>query len=240
MEALLSAGEWLAIVLGGLIIRFGAAVAVLAAIVMVLLPIVYAFEGGRRLLRRVRGIEDVQGFEWRRGPRYAPSHLWLGERGGLVRLGLDSIAARVLAAARDVVVPPVGTRVVAGAPLARFTAGHASIAVPAPFDGVVADVNVRLGDQPDLASRHPYGGGWLVELEPADRAYRRLPRAAEARRWFDREAGKLTFALEHATGYAAADGGEPIAPHHELLTDDQVVQLAAAFLGASVSKDGRS
>ena len=80
MDALYAAGEWLAIVIGGLLLRFAAAVAILAALVAVLLPVLYAFEGGRRLLRRLRGVEEVHGFEWRRQPRYASTHLWLGER----------------------------------------------------------------------------------------------------------------------------------------------------------------
>ena len=210
MEALLSTGEWLAIVLGGLIVRFAAAIAVLAALVVVLLPIVYAFEGGRRLLRRVRGIEDVHGFEWRRGRRYAPSHLWLGERGGLVRLGLDAVAARVLAAARDVY-----CRSARASPRAHRLRGSPPVT-------------------PRLPCRHPSTASWPTSTSAwaMSRSSPRGTRTAEggsssSSPWIGptgacparprrgdgsiREAGKLTLALEHATGYAAADGGEPIA-----------------------------
>ena len=114
MEALLSTGEWLAIVLGGLIVRFAAAIAVLAALVVVLLPIVYAFEGGRRLLRRVRGIEDVHGFEWRRGAAVRAVAPVAGRarrsRAARARRGRGT---RARSRARRVL-PPVGTRIAAG------------------------------------------------------------------------------------------------------------------------------
>jgi glycine cleavage system H lipoate-binding protein len=236
MGALSSAGEWLAIVLGGLAVRLAIAVGILAALVAVLLPVLYAFEGGRRLLRHLRGIQDVHGFEWRRQPRYAATHLWLGERAGLVRLGLDSLAARLLSRARQVELPPVGRHVEVGAPIATFRTGGAGIAVPAPIEGVVARVNPKVSDYADLATRHSYSRGWLVEIRPATGDFRRLPRAQEARDWFSGEAVKLTLALEHATGRAAADGGVPVVPDHLLVTDDQLGQLAGEFLHASVTR----
>jgi glycine cleavage system H protein len=239
MEFLLSAFEWVAVVAGGLLIRAGVAVAVLAAIVAVVLPVMLAFEGGRRLVRRARGLEDVHGFEWRRALRYAPAHLWVAERGPAVRLGLDAMAARVLLNARHVQVPAPGSRIAAGGALARVTAGGREVTLPAPVAGVVTGVNRQLDASPDLAVREPYSGGWLVELRPDTRDYASLPRAARAREWFRGEAAKLTFALEHAHGYAAADGGVPIAPDHQLLGDDDVERLAVEFLGATVAAGAR-
>jgi glycine cleavage system H protein len=235
MEALLAAAEWIAIVLGGLIIRAALVILMMAAIVAVLLPVLYAFEGGRRLLLRLRGIEHVHGFEWRRQPRYASTHLWLGERGRTVRIGLDSVAARLLARVEEIDLLPGGSRVSAGDPIATFVTRHGAVAVPAPVDGVVERVNARLGDRPDLPMQHPYGEGWLVDVKPATSDFRALPRANEARRWFSAEAVKLTFALEHASGYAAADGGEPTVPHHALLTGDDFARLATEFLNAKVT-----
>ena len=234
MDALLAAGEWVGLVLGGLIVRFAAAVAFLAVMVAVLMPVILAFEGGRRLVRRARGILDLHGFEWRRGLRYTPAHLWLAERGDAVRVGLDSMAARLLAGAGTVDVVPVGTRVTAGAPIARFRTGAFSIAVPAPVAGVVAAVNPQLGDQPSLAARQPYAAGWLAEIGPSDRQYRALPRATAARRWFEGEAVRFNHSLEHAMGVAAADGGVPIVADHLLLTPEQVGGLAKDFLQATV------
>ena len=240
MEALYSAGEWLAIVLGGLILRFAAAVAMLAALLVVLLPIVYAIEGGRLLLRHVLGIKTLHGFEWRPRPRYTSTHLWLGERARVVRLGLDSLAARLLERAGRIALPRAGSHVNIGDPIATFTAGGRVIVLPAPIEGTVSGVNSGLRGRADLATRHPYGRGWLLEVRPADDGYRSLPRAESARRWFDAEAMKLTLALEHATGRAAADGGVPTVPDHLLVSQDQLGRLAAEFLHASVAASDRS
>lgn len=236
MDFLVEAFRWLAIVVGGLLIRAGVAIAVLAALVAVILPVMLAFEGGRRLLRRARGLEDVRGFEWRRALRYAPAHLWIAERGPAVRLGLDTMAARVLLNARHVEVPRAGTHVAEGGTLARVTAGDREVTLPAPMAGVVTSTNPRLDASPDLAVRQPYSGGWLVELLPDTSEYTALPRAAQALEWFRGDAAKLTFALEHAHGYAAADGGVPIVPDHQLLGDDDVERLAVEFLGATVTR----
>jgi hypothetical protein len=96
-------------------------------------------------------------------------------------------------------------------------------------------VNDRLSARPEATTEHPYEGGWLVEMRPLDAAFRMLPRAGVARQWFDEEAKRLAFRLDHAQELAAADGGVPIVPHRALLTGEQFERLAAEFLKATVS-----
>jgi glycine cleavage system H protein len=236
METLLAALQWVAIGLGGLLLRAGVAILVLAAVVAVVTPVIFAFEGGRRMLQRLRGLEQVHGFEWRRALYYAPRHVWLAARGSSMRLGLDPMAARVLVDAERVELPEVGSRLAAGAPLARITAGGRRVTVPTPIEGVVTDANATLASSPALAVRQPYAGGWLVELKPATQAYEAFPRASRALAWFKDEASRLTFALEHAHGYAAADGGVPIHADHQRLDDEALERIAAEYLGATVER----
>jgi glycine cleavage system H protein len=235
METIYSAVEW--VVLGALAVlgRVGFALAVVLVAIAVLLPVVYAFEGGRRLLARLRGIQELHGLEWRREPFYSAAHLWLRDRGSVVRLGIDALAARVLSRVDQVALPAVGTAVAKGAPVATFTAGRHVVSVPAPVEGIVTMVNDRLATRPETATEHPYGGGWLVEVRPVDAGFRTLPRAAVARQWFDEEAKRLAFRLDHAQELAAADGGVPIVRHRALLTDEQFERVAAEFLQATVS-----
>jgi glycine cleavage system H protein len=235
METIYSAVQWLVLAVIAVLARAGFALAVVLAAIAVLLPVVYAFEGGRRLLARARGIQELHGLEWRRSPFYSTAHMWLRARGTVVRLGIDALAARLLARVEQVALPVVGTPVAKGAPLATFTAGGHLISVPAPIDGVVTTVNNRLAAQPESVTEHPYGGGWLVELRPAEAAFRTLPHAAASRQWFDGEAARLASALDHAHELAAADGGVPLVPHRMLLTDAQFERLAAEFLHATVS-----
>jgi glycine cleavage system H protein len=236
MDTLLAAGQWLAIVIGGLLVRAAAAILVLAVIVAVVAPFMLALEVGQRLINRLRGVEHVRGFEWRRSLDYAPGHLWVAARGARLRLGLDALAARILANARAVALPPPGAAVAAGSTLARVTVNGSEVALPAPVGGVVAAVNPRLATSPEAAVHHPYGGGWLVEIAPEGAALPALWRAAEGRAWFGAEAAKLTCALEHAGGYAAADGGDPILVAHERAIDEHVDELARDILGATVTR----
>jgi glycine cleavage system H protein len=39
-----------------------------------------------------------------------------------------------------------------------------------PIAGVVADINTRLGESPEIVNSDPYGEGWMVRLEPKDPA----------------------------------------------------------------------
>jgi glycine cleavage system H protein len=235
METIIAAIEW--VVLGAVAVlgRVGFALGVVLLAIAVLLPIVYAFEGGRRLLARLRGIQELHGLEWRSEPFYSSAHMWLRDRGAVVRLGIDALAARVLSRVEQVALPAVGSAVAKGATVATFKAGNHLVSVPAPVDGIVTMVNDSLATRPEAATEHPYGGGWLVEVRPTDAGFRTLPRAAVARQWFDEEAKRLAFRLDHAQELAAADGGVPIVPHRALLTDEQFARLAEEFLKASVA-----
>jgi glycine cleavage system H protein len=235
MESIYSGVEWLAFAVVAIAARVGFALVVVLAAIAILVPVVYGVEGVRRLLARVRGIQELHGLEWRRSPFYSSAHVWLRERGAVVRLGIDALAARLLAGVHQVALPVVGTHVAKGAPLATFTSAGHRVTVPAPFEGVVAAVNGRLRGRPEAATEQPYGGGWLLELTPVDELYRGLPRGGVARHWFDEEAGRLALALDRAHGLAAADGGVPIVPHRALLSDEQFTRLASEFLKASVS-----
>ncbi len=233
MDALKNTVEWFGILVGGVALRFLVFVLIIAALSAVIVPILYAIEGARVALVRAGG-EKVHGLEWRRRPRYTPAHLWLRERAGVLRLGIDDLAARLLRRADQIVLPAPGSRVLKGEPVATFRAGAKRVALAAPIDGVVAHVNERLSDHPAEAMEHPYSRGWLVDVAPDDRSLEMLPRPA-VRRWFDAEAARFTIALEHAAGVAAADGGEPVVPDHVLLTDEQFAALAREFLQARVT-----
>src|SRR5512134_2228716 len=152
METIYTAVEWLALAVIAVLARVGFALAVVLVAIAVLLPFVYAFEGGRRLLARVRGIQELHGLEWRRTPFYSAAHLWLRERGNVVRVGLDALGARLLSRVDQVAFPVIGAQVAKGAPIATFTAGGHRVSVPAPMDGVVMSVNNRLNAQPEAVT----------------------------------------------------------------------------------------
>jgi glycine cleavage system H lipoate-binding protein len=231
----LSALETALLLIGGLAFRFLLALAVVAALLVVVTPLALTVDGAHRAWLRSIGFERVAGLTWRRGTYYTPVHTWLRRRAGLVRVGFDDIAARVLRHIDEVTLPAEGARLIPGDPLFSATVGGRRFDVPAPVGGVVRRINRRLFSDPNAVIRDPYRGGWLMELAPFDEQYRALPAGANARRWFESEAARLSGAFDRATGVMAADGGELLIPANVALTAEQFDALAGDFLAARTS-----
>jgi glycine cleavage system H protein len=235
MDALWNVVTNAAILMAGLAVRFAVALALLAVLVAVLLPFLYAGEGVQRLWRRLEGYASVAGLTWRRRTYYSPLHTWLHARGSRVRVGLDDLAGRLLRRIDDVTLPIEGTYLKEGDALLTMTSGLRGVVVPAPVEGIVTRVNSDLLDRPQAVIADPYRRGWLIEMQPATADYRRLRHDDEARAWMAAEAHRLSIALERATGIVAADGGELAIPSHLLLGEKQFGELAREFLGARLA-----
>jgi glycine cleavage system H lipoate-binding protein len=232
MDALWAFVENAAILIAGLATRFAVALALLALLVAVLLPFLYAGEGIRRLWRRLEGFASVAGLAWRRRTYYAPSHAWLRLRAGRLRIGLDDLAGRLLRRVDAVLLPAVGTHLKEGDPLLTVGRGRREVVIPSPIEGTVRHVNGRLLSHPDSLVTSPYERGWLVDVDPATDGYRKLRHDEEAAGWMLDEATRLSHALEHATGVMAADGGELMVPAHLAVNEKQLELLACEFLAA--------
>lgn len=232
MDALWNLVENAAILVAGLAVRFAFAAVVLAVLVALLLPFLYAGEGARRLWRRAAGFASVGGLTWRSGTYYAPTHAWLRARAGQLRVGLDDLAGRLLRSVDSIALPAVGTVLQAGDAMLTMGTGRRGLVIPAPVAGTITRVNRTLLERPQAVVDDPYGRGWLVELEPAGDHLRNLRRDAEARTWMSGEAARLSHALEDATGILAADGGELVVPTHLLISDEQRAALEQQFLKA--------
>lgn len=232
MDALWNVVENGAILVAGLAVRFAIAIALLAALVALLLPFVYAGEGIRRLWRRASGFGSVNGLTWRSRTYYSPAHSWLRARAGQLRVGLDDLAGRLLRSIDGIRFPEVGTQLNVGDALLTVAAGRRAMVIPSPVEGTVTRVNRSLLERPQALVDDPYGRGWLVEIYPANQQFRALKRDDEACKWMGGEAARLSHALEHATGILAADGGELMVPSHLLISEEQRLALERQFLGA--------
>jgi glycine cleavage system H lipoate-binding protein len=228
MDTLLKVLEAAAILIGGLVFRFAIFFAIMVVLIMALLPFVYASEAGRKIWERY-AIARVGGLFWRGHTYYTPTHAWLRERAGRLRVGLDDLAVRLIGHVEALTLPIVGAQLKAGDPFLSVGTGPGTLLIRTPVDGVVQRVNPRLTATPDALSRDPYRRGWLVEMVPLDRAYRTMPHDDQAKGWFAAEAGRLAMALEQATGIAAADGGELVIPAELLLSDEHKRTLAREF-----------
>lgn len=102
---------------------------------------------------------------------YTPKHTWARiTPEGNVRVGITEYAQRHLKGIARVMTEPVGTEVRKMDPLGVAETWLFMFDLYAPVSGVVARVNERLSDEPNLLNEDPYGEGWVVEIRPKDPA----------------------------------------------------------------------
>jgi len=223
--------------IGVFIVGVAARGALILGVILVLsLPVMliaFALRGAEGLKRRHLGLREVSGLIFRPDLWYAPTHTWLAHRrGGSLAIGLDDLALRLMPNVTGLEVPPAGTAVTRGAPLATVYSGGRCVTIPSPVTGTVAAVNRAALRDPGLVRREGYGRGWMVAVTPADEAFAGLPRGERAERFMRRESARWSGRLEAELGMAAADGGHLVTPAHTALGEASWDRLAAEFLGA--------
>ena len=104
--------------------------------------------------------------------RYTAEHEWVARQGDsvTVRVGITDFAQDALGDIVFVQLPDPGTKVEAGQALGEVESTKSVSEIYAPVSGTVVGRNDQLADTPELVNTEPYGGGWLVEIEPTDPA----------------------------------------------------------------------
>lgn len=225
MTPLYEAFELILVVAVGLLARAAVALLFVLALALPLLALAIAWEA----LTRPR-ISRAGDFAWREDAFYAPGHTWVapGRRGLL--FGIDDLARRLLSHATRVSLPQVGAFLRAGEQAVVVATGDRRVTLPVPVAGTVTAVNHDVLRDPALASRDPYGHGWLLRLRPAEGDPLELPHGARGREWLAAEGHRFAHALELELGVAAADGGDFHVPPHLALGDAQWHRLTEQFL----------
>jgi glycine cleavage system H protein len=104
--------------------------------------------------------------------RYTAEHEWVARQGDsvTVRVGITDFAQDALGDIVFVQLPDPGTKIEAGQALGEVESTKSVSEIYAPVSGTVVGRNDQLADTPELVNTEPYGGGWLVEIEPTDPA----------------------------------------------------------------------
>ena len=105
--------------------------------------------------------------------KYTSEHEWVrepGEQEGSVRIGITHYAQDALGDIVYVSLPEVGETVSAGSTCGELESTKSVSDVYAPVSGEVVARNDALDATPELVNNDPYGGGWLFEVVPSDRA----------------------------------------------------------------------
>jgi glycine cleavage system H protein len=102
--------------------------------------------------------------------RYTNDHEWLRDQGATTTVGITQFAVDQLGDITLVDLPKDGDLVTKGQRFGTIESVKSVSDLYAPVSGRVVRTNDALRSTPELVNSEPYGGGWMVELEPSDRA----------------------------------------------------------------------
>lgn len=102
--------------------------------------------------------------------KYTEQHEWARADGNRVWVGITDFAQDALGDVVYVDIPEVGTEVRAGEPFGEVESTKSVSDVYAPVTGTVTVRNEALVDAPELVNQDPYGEGWMIAIESADRS----------------------------------------------------------------------
>ncbi len=163
-------------------------------------------------------VMSLGGLEFPKAYGFHPGHTWAAiENPQHARVGLDSFAANLVGPIDSVELPGLNRWVRQGQRVCKVASGDTTIDFVAPVEGIITAVNSRLREEPGLATREPYGDGWLYKVQSPDLVLnmKNLLKGGLVRTWF-RDCIERVNAM--AAGFAPAlaqDGGLPV---HGLLT----------------------
>ncbi|MFN8634630.1 MAG: glycine cleavage system protein GcvH [Chloroflexota bacterium] len=102
--------------------------------------------------------------------RYTVEHEWVKLEGDLAVVGITHFAQDQLGDVVYVELPKVGDRVESMKPFGVIESVKTASDLFAPVSGTVAEVNGQITTEPQLVNDAPYGGGWLIKVQPDDPA----------------------------------------------------------------------
>jgi glycine cleavage system H protein len=102
--------------------------------------------------------------------RYTTDHEWLRDQGATTTVGITQFAVDQLGDITLVDLPKAGDLVTKGQRFGTIESVKSVSDLYAPVSGKIVRINEALRASPELVNQDPYAGGWMVELEPTDRA----------------------------------------------------------------------
>lgn len=153
---------------------------------------------------------NVKGFDVPEGHYFHDGHTWARiESGGFIRVGLDDFSLKLLGKADAFDLPLTG-KVLNHSQVGWGLKRKDNAAdVLSPINGVITEVNPEIRKNPEIASRDPYGEGWLFSVHNSDikGTFKQLMDDSQGAAWISREVSDLEKMIERVAGPMATDGG---------------------------------
>ncbi len=102
--------------------------------------------------------------------RYTSDHEWLRPQGTNWRVGITQFAVDQLGDITLVDLPKEGDLITKGQRFGTIESVKSVSDLYAPVSGRVLAINPALKDQPELVNSAPYTEGWMIDLEPSEKA----------------------------------------------------------------------
>jgi glycine cleavage system H lipoate-binding protein len=181
-----------------------------------------------RTLPPRRGWFDVpDGYYFHQG------HGWVvPEEAGVVRVGMDDFAQKLLGRASGLALPAVGARLAQGEPAWHVRVDGHAIPMVSPVDGQVVAVNPDVATSPAVVNADPYQRGWLLKVRVPNpkAASRNLLAGTVAHRWMEAITEQLRGMHAAELGVVLPDGGFPVDGFARALSPERWDQVAREFL----------
>ncbi len=144
---------------------------------------------------------------------FHPGHAWARvEDTGIVTVGMNDFAAKLLGSADSISLPKVGSQVKQGSLGWGFKTDSRVIHMLSPIQGEVVAVNDKVANNPAAAFADPYGDGWILRVKSSDLTsnMKNMIPGGIAWKWFD-NIGQTLAALGASQGAASMyeEGGAP-------------------------------
>jgi glycine cleavage system H protein len=172
-------------------------------------------------------------FEIREPLLYHPGHAWaLPRPDGLLTVGMDDFAQKLLGEADAVRLPEVGDALEQGAPGFRLAVDGKDIDLLSPVDGVVLARNDKVLAKPALLNDDPYGEGWLVKVKPTrgKPGLVGLLHGDLARAWMAEAEDTLRRRVSPELGLVLQDGGVPVSGIAQSVSPEGWTEIAKDLL----------
>ena len=153
---------------------------------------------------------DIKGFKIPQGYYFHEGHTWVKiEEGGLIRVGIDDFALRLLGPFDRIETPLMGREVKQGRADISLTRNVNKAKVLSPISGVITAINPDLRETGAIANQNPYSEGWVMIVKPDNlrQDIKNLMINHETSDFMSEQVELLYQEIETAAGPMATDGG---------------------------------